>query len=68
MTQRCNNCRHWLPEPASGQSGECRANPPACLAIGGQLVTRWPRTDSLDFCGCHQPERAVLVDISRNTA
>lgn len=57
----CKGCKWWVPvqrfERDGLPMGECRARCPRVFqknTEAGTLVTRWPLTVSLDFCGQHR--------------
>ncbi len=59
----CRSCRWWKPSAMFRDSlplGECRAKSPRTFQRNDEqarLMTRWPMTVSLDFCGQHQGSR-----------
>lgn len=61
----CRTC-HWWKQSTMFRDGlplgECRMKSPRTFQRQderGLLMTRWPMTASLDFCGCHQNKRAA---------
>jgi hypothetical protein len=52
----CENCHWWVAAPC-GQVGECHHRSPVGIYDNetGKSYAEWPRTDSTDRCGDHQP-------------
>ncbi len=60
----CRDCFWWKPVPGMQRDGlpigECRVKSPQTFQRNDEratVVTRWPLTVSLDFCGMQRPGR-----------
>lgn len=59
----CDNCRFW--DEVDDREGFCRINPPVVfLTEDCESETRWPRTDSYDWCGKHETPKKEKSDES----
>jgi hypothetical protein len=51
----CETCHWWQPwnsgGPAGKRLGECRRQSPKLVDTGEQMKTKWPATNSADWCG-----------------
>lgn len=62
---QCRSCHWWAKHPVLTRdglpAGECRLRGPAIFQRNDErhtLITRWPMTVALDFCGSHRASRA----------
>lgn len=47
----CETCRYWERSEYNHIDGECHAHPPVEMAVGQDIVSRWPSAKRDDWCG-----------------
>jgi hypothetical protein len=60
--QTCSNCKFWKEYV---QSGTCQKHPPVIVPTGNEYVTRFPVTNSDDWCGEHEYSSHHWKDVEK---